>query len=117
MAGTVTSQLTNVTNAEAADAANWDDFGSGPGSGNAGDLPIQGTEARGRRIDNAIKGFSYDNTATLDISGTGVHVGFWVCSLQPGLINTDGIELILGDASTPKAGNWDGHFTGTPLGQ
>lgn len=110
MAGTVTSQLTNVTLAETADAANWDDIGGGPGSGQVDGSVIQGSESRGRRIDNNVRGFSYDTTATVDISGGGVHVGFWVQVTQPNLINANGIELILGDAATPKSGNWSGWF-------
>lgn len=110
MAGTVSSQLTTITLAEAGDSGNWDDIGGGPGSGQTSDSPIQGTEARGRRIDNSVRGFSYDNTTPINLSAAGVHVGFWVLVYQPAQILTNGIELIVGDAATPKSGNWGGHF-------
>jgi hypothetical protein len=107
MAGTVTSQLTNVTLAESADGGNWDDMGSGPGSNQTSDSPIQGVEARGRRVDNtADKGFSYDSATGADISAA--HAGFWVLCFQPALLTN--ITLLLGDAATPKSGNWVGHF-------
>jgi hypothetical protein len=110
MAGTVVSQLTNITVAELAEGGNWDDIVGGPGSAQTSDSPIQGAEARGRRISNTIRGFSYDTTTPINLSGAGMHVGFWVLIFQPGQINADGIELLVGDASTPKAGNWGGFF-------
>jgi hypothetical protein len=106
MAGTVTSQLTNVTLAEAGDSANWDDMGSGPGSGQSDDVPIQGSENRSRKVDNATdKGFSFDNTTGLDLTGDGTHVGFWVLCFQPSAITN--IEIGLSTAATPFSSNYD----------
>ena len=110
MAITVSDLLTDVTLAETGDDTNWDDIGGGPGSGQVDGSLIQGSESRGRRIDNQIRGFSFDSTTGLDISASGTHVGFWLQVTQPNLINTDGIELLLGTAATPKSGNWEGHF-------
>jgi hypothetical protein len=115
MAGTVTSELTNITLAEAGDSAAWDDISGGPGSSNLDDLPVQGTEHRGRRIDNTTaRGFGFDATTPIDLSGAGTHLAFWANVLQPGLINTT-IEFSLSDsASDCQSGNWDGHqFQGT----
>jgi hypothetical protein len=110
MAGTVTSQLTNVTLAESADDINWDDIVGGPGSGQVDGSAIQGAESRGRRIDTTIRGFSYDTNTPRDISAANTHVGFYIQVTQPNLINVDGIELVLGDNASPKAGNWSGFF-------
>lgn len=105
MAGTVTSQLTNVTEAETGDGANWDDIGGGPGSGQGDDIPIQGSQDRSRRADNVtVRGFSYDNTTGLDLSAYNTHVGFWVNVLQPGLITT--YSLLLGGGTTPQTSPW-----------
>ena len=108
---TVTSNLTNITLAEAADSANWDDLGGGQGSAQNSDLPLQGSETRARRIDNATRGFGFDNAAAEDISATGVHVGFAVNVLQPGQIGgTQGLEFSISDSATNcQSGNWDGH--------
>ena len=106
-----TSNLTNITLAEAADSANWDDIGGGPGSTQSDDLPIQGLEARGRRIDNTTRGFGFDNTTGIDISAANTHVGFWVNVLQPAQIGvTQGLEFSISDSGTNcQSGNWDGH--------
>lgn len=105
MAGTVTSQLTNVTLAESGDSANWDDIGAGPGSGQSSDLPIQGAEARGRRADNVTdRGFSFDSTTPNDISSSGTHVGFWVNVLQPSAATV--VSLLLGGGATPSTSPW-----------
>lgn len=109
---TVTSQLTNITLAETGDSGNWDDIGGGPGSAQDDDSPIQGTENRGRRIDNnTARGFGYDVTTPIDMSGEGMHVGFWIQVLQPGLIGSNGLEISIGDSGTDcQSGNWDGHY-------
>lgn len=117
MPGTVTSQLTNVTLAEAADSASWDDIGGGPGSAQSADLPIQGSEARARRADNvADRGFSFDSTTTSDLSASGTHVGYWVNVLQPSAATV--VSLLLGGESTPTTSpwsEWDAFATaGTP---
>lgn len=110
MPGTVTDNLTNITFAEAADAAAWDDLGGGQGSAQNSDLPIQGSETRARRVDAAVRGFGFDNGAGIDISAAGVHVGMWFNVLQPGLIGANGAELSLSDSGTNcQSGNWDGH--------
>jgi hypothetical protein len=108
---TVTSNLTNLTLAEAADAGNWDDVGGGQGSSQSSDLPIEGLETRARRVDNTTTGFGFDNGAAEDISAAGVHVGFWVIVLQPGqILGTTGLEFSISDSATNcQSGNWDGH--------
>ena len=113
MPGTVTDNLTNITFAEAADSASWDDLGGGQGSAQSGDLPIEGAETRARRIDAAVRGFGFDNGAGIDISATGTHVGVWFNILQPGQIGTNGAEISLSDSGTNcQSGNWDGHRFG-----
>lgn len=104
MPGTVTTQTTRVTAAEAADDSLWDDIGSGQGSSQGSDLPIQGTEYRQRRRDNAVGGSSYDNTTTIDLSASDTHVGFWVACLQPAQVNSIGVRL--GGGSTPTTSPW-----------
>ena len=94
-----------MTRAESADSGSWDDIGGGQGSAQNSDLPIDGTETRARRADNVTdKGHSYDNTTTLDISGTGVHVGWWLNVLQPGSVTV--LDIILGGGSTPTTSPW-----------
>lgn len=110
MPGTVISQLTTVTLAEAADDSFWDDIGGGPGSSQSDELPIQGIGSRARRIDGNVRGFSFDNTSSINLSATGTHIGWWVNVLQVGLINPNGIEFLIGDAANPKSGNWSGFF-------
>ena len=105
---TATNNLTLITNAEAADTVNWDDIGGGQGGGQNLDVFIQGLEAYSRKIDNTTLGFSYDTTTGQDLSASGTHVGLWICVLQPGQLGTDGVEILLGDSSTPKSGNWSG---------
>jgi len=105
MPGTVTSELTNVTLAEAADDTLWDDIGGGQGSAQNGDLPIEGSATRARRIDNTTdRGFSFDNTSTIDLSTAGTHITWWLNILQPGQVTV--ASLILGGASTPISSPW-----------
>lgn len=110
MAGTITSQLTNITLAESGDSANWDDISGGPGSSQDDGSPVQGTEVRARRIDNVTaRGFGYDSTTAVDLSGTNTHLTFWALVLQPALISSY-IEFSLSDSGTNcQSGNWDGH--------
>jgi len=108
MPGTVTTnQLTNVTNAEAADSGNWDDTSGGGGSGQDDNGPIQGSENRSRRIDNVSdRGFSFDDATGQDISAQGWHVGWWIKSVQPAL--TTSFRVTLSDAATFTASAWSG---------
>ncbi len=109
MAGTVdASAITNVTAAETGDAGAWDDIGGGPGSGQSDDQPIQGSENRGRRVDNAVRGFSFDNATGIDISASNTHVGFWVNVFQPALIGSGGLEFVLGGGLSPTTSPWSG---------
>lgn len=109
MAGTVTTQLTNITLAETGDSANWDDIGGGPGSVQDDGAPVQGAQVRGRRIDNiTTRGFGFDNGTAIDLSG-GEHVAFWINVLQPTLIASF-IELSISDSATDcQSGNWNGY--------
>ena len=114
MAGTVTNNVTNLTRAEAADAASWADIGGGSGSSQNSDLPLEGVETRARRISNKNIGFGYFAPATVNLTAAGTHLGMWFVVLQPGQINTGGLELSLSDSTLgPQSGNWNGYvFTG-----
>jgi hypothetical protein len=110
MAGTVTSQLTNITLAEVGDDAKWDDTGSGPGSSQDTDIFVEGTESRGRRVDNTTnKGFGYDNTSTLDLSAAGTHVAFWINILHPAAITN--VDLTVGGGINPTTSPYDNYRT------
>lgn len=105
---TVTSNLTNLTLAEAADSASWDDLGGGAGSGQDDGLPIQGVESRSRRVDAKTLGFGFDFGSLQDLSVVGTHVGIWAVVLQPGQVTT--LQFCFSDSATNcQSGNWDGH--------
>lgn len=106
-----TSNLTNITLAEAGDGGSWIDLGGGQGSAQSSDLPIQGAETRARRIDAGIRGFGFDTGGSTDVSSVGTHIGFWANVLQWQLIGTgQGLEFSISDsASGCQSGNWDGH--------
>lgn len=107
---TATNNLTNITRAESGDSARWVDSGGGQGSQQSGDLPIDGLEARGRRIDGNQRGFAFNAAASIDISAAGTHVGFWTAVLQSGLIGALGLEHGFSDsAANHRSGNWDAH--------
>jgi hypothetical protein len=107
---TATNNLTNITRAEPGDSARWVDSGGGQGSQQSGDLPIDGLEARGRRIDGNQRGFAFNAAASIDISAAGTHVGFWTAVLQSGLIGALGLEHGFSDSATNhRSGNWDAH--------
>jgi hypothetical protein len=108
VAGTVTSSLTNITNAEAADASSWIDIGGGAGSSNGDEIVIQGSEARGRRVDNNIRGFTFDNGSGIDLSAEKVLVGLWVFCAQPKSIdNTNGYGITFSSHATdPTLDRW-----------
>lgn len=107
---TATNNLTNITRAEAADSGSWGNTGSGGGSGQDDGSPIDGLENRSRRIDNKKAGFGFITASAIDISGSGVHVGYWTGCFQPGSISTTGIEHGFSDTATDhRSGNWDAH--------
>ncbi len=108
MTGTVTNNATLITGAEDADSGSWDDVGGGAGSGQNYDIFVQGSASRGRKADNTQLGFGFDNSTSIDVSGSGTHVGYLFDVLQPGLLSTNGIIGVLGDASTMEGGNWSG---------
>lgn len=103
------SQLTNITLAEAADSGSWSDIGGGQGSLQDDGNPVQGTEDRARRVDNAIRGFSFDNSVGIDLSASGMHVGQWMNVLQKGKLNADSIECIYSSGTAAKGTPWAGH--------
>lgn len=105
---TAANNLTNITLAEAADSASWDDLGGGQGSGQDANLPIQGAETRSRRVDNVTRGFGFDAaTAPSGIGNSGTHVGFWVNVLQPGAVTS--ILFCMSESTLgAKSGTWSG---------
>jgi len=108
--GTVASNLTRITAAEVADDASWEDIGSGPGNANSSEIFIQGSEAQARRVDNAEKGFSFDNVTGLDLSAADTLIGWWVNVLQPavlGLSTNQPLEVRVGDNNSTTT-SWDG---------
>ena len=108
--GSVASNLTNITAAEVADDASWEDIGSGPGNANSGAIFIQGSEAQARRVDNQEKGFSFDNVTGIDLSAADTLVGWWVLVLQPpllGLTTNQDLEVRVGDNNSTTT-SWDG---------
>lgn len=101
---TATNPLTNVTLAETADGGLWGDWGSGGGSGQDDNAPVQGGENRSRRIDNGIKGFAIDK-GSFDLSAAGTHIGVWIRTFQPGLTNNLGPRLG-SNAAGPNNSPW-----------
>ena len=105
---TATNQLTNYTLAEAADSALWDDWGSGGGSGQDDNAPVEGLENRSRRIDNGVKGFACGK-GPVNLSPAGTHFGIWVRTFQPGLTNNLGLRLgsAAGGANNSPNSQWN----------
>lgn len=101
-----TANLTRITAAEAADSAGWLDIGGGQGSAQNTDQFVQGTESRGRRVDNAVRGFWFDNGSGIDL--TGHHLFMWVLCTTPGSLATQangGIRVRVG-SSTANYDEW-----------
>ena len=109
MPGTATNLLNVLTLAEASDSAKWSDIGGGQGSGQTDDAPRQGLEARGRRVDNSIRGFSFDNGIPVDLSAIGTHLAQWVLVAQPSKLNADAIENVISGGTLAKGTPWVGH--------
>lgn len=108
---TATNQLTNHTQAFAADGGLWADSGGGPGSAQDSNAPIEDPENRARRIDGNDRGFSLGK-GTLNLSAAGLHLGMWVRSFQPSL--TTLIKLKFGGGGTPDNNpRSEHHFDGT----
>lgn len=108
--GSVASNLTRITAAEAADDASWEDIGGGPGNSNSAEIFIQGSEAQARRVDNAEKGLSFDSVTGIDLSAADTLVGWWVTCLQPSQLGTStnqDLEVRVGDNNSPTT-SWDG---------
>lgn len=108
--GTVASNLTRITGAEAVDDASWEALGGGPGSSNSAEIFIQGSEARARRVDNAERGFSFDNVTGIDLDAVNTLVGWWIQCLQPSQVGAGGgqpFEVRVGSNTAP-ASDWDG---------
>jgi len=108
MAGTVTSNLTRITAAEVGDDAGWEVIGGGQADAQNAEIIIQGIASRGRRVDNAIRGFSFDNASGIDLDAVNTLLGWWVNVLQPGSIGTtDNLEVRVGSNTSPTT-DWDG---------
>jgi len=106
---TVVFDGTNITQAEAADSASWAEQGGGTGSAQDDDSQLQGSECRGRKVSGATLGFAFQR-ATLDLSGSGEHVGIWLYVGTRGAIDTKangGMRVRLGGGSDPDTSPWN----------
>lgn len=108
MPGTVTNLTTRITTADAGTLVN---IGGGQGASNTNDIVIQGTNAQGRRCDNATdKGFWEDLGVTneVDVSAAGTHVGIWYWVTHYKQLDTTangGVEIWLGSSTS----DYDAH--------
>ncbi len=110
--GTVSlkSGFTRVTDVE--NTGTWAELGGGAGSSFTQDFVVQNAWARGRRVDNAVRGFGFDNTTGIDLvdaAGTEAHVFFWIgVTTFAGLatLASGGGRIRLGGSSDPDTTPW-----------
>jgi hypothetical protein len=104
MAVVVSFDGTNITQAETGDDALWFDRGGGTGSAQNDDVVYEGSQSRGRKVDNTTLGFGYDAVTGINLSGLGDHLGFWFNITTANQLDTTangGIRIRLGNGQDP----------------
>lgn len=114
MAGTVSSSLTRITDAESGTLSS---IGGGNGPSTNTDIFIQNATSFARR-QSAVSdhGFWYDNVTNVDLSAANVHVGYWVwhthfavltkLAVRVGTSTTNYDEHTIPLTEYPSTGGW-----------
>ena len=96
----IASNLTNLTNAEAADSASWVEIGGNPSSGQEADIVLQGSASRSKKVSSKEAGMMFDNGSGIDLSAdANKHVYIWMNVATVGILDTlanQGIFIRLG---------------------
>ena len=107
----VTSDLTIITSAEAADDANWVGIGSGGSDAQETDYFVQGSASRSRAVNTATEKGMWYSFSAVNFETNDDLIYIWVATYIPGLCDTialGGLSIRVGSSTT----NYDEFYVG-----